>query len=160
MPSFFGRKLVPSIRPLDPEWAADCARLHAPSFGHPWSEYEFERLLAADNTVADGALEAGGRRLLGFVLSRNAGEEAEILTVVVDAATRRRGLGRALVGTHLARLAGLGVKALFLEVEEENRAAIALYAGYDFREVGRRQGYYPKASGEAASAVVMRRDLG
>jgi [ribosomal protein S18]-alanine N-acetyltransferase len=155
----FTRRWIPSVRPINPAWAADCAYLHAPAFAHPWSEFEFERLLAGEGTIADGAFEAEGQRLQGFVLSRRAADEAELLTVVVDPAVRRKGIGRALIGAHLARIAGLGIKRLFLEVEEQNRPALTLYAHFGFCEVGRRHGYYPKASGEAATALVMRRDL-
>jgi ribosomal-protein-alanine N-acetyltransferase len=48
---------------------------------------------------------------------------------------------------------------MFLEVEDANRSAIGLYQTLGFIEVGRREGYYPKPSGEAATALVMRRDL-
>src|ERR1700737_958766 len=106
MLSRFIRRSNPNIRPINPDWSIDCALLHAPAFSHPWSEFEFERLLAAENSVADGAFEGDGKRLLGFVVSRRAVDEAEILTVVVDAAVRHRGLGGALMGGHLARLGG------------------------------------------------------
>jgi ribosomal-protein-alanine N-acetyltransferase len=61
---------------------------------------------------------------------------------------------------HLRRLAGLGVKSVFLEVEEGNQAACRLYARAGFREVGRREGYYPHESTAGAAALVLRRDLG
>jgi ribosomal-protein-alanine N-acetyltransferase len=155
----FSRRTIPNVRPITPDWSADCAALHAPSFSHPWSEFEFERLLAAENSLADGAFEGDGKRLLGFVLSRRAVDEAEILTVVVEAAVRQRGLGGALIGSHLARLAAFGTKAVFLEVEEGNRPALTLYRHYDFHEVGRRHGYYRKVSGAPATALVLRRDI-
>lgn len=155
----FSRKIVATVRPIGAEYAADCARLYAPAFAHPWSEAEFEYLLTSHTGIAHGSLDPTGRRLLGFVLSRKAADEAEILTLVVDPSSRRRGLGRALIGTHLGYLGSLGTKALFLEVEEENAAARGLYACYDFREVGRRTGYYNRADGNKATALTLKRAI-
>jgi ribosomal-protein-alanine N-acetyltransferase len=64
-----------------------------------------------------------------------------------------------LLDLHLRRLAGLGAKAVFLEVDEDNAAARRLYARAGFRDVGRRPGYYSQGRDHAATAVVMRRDL-
>ena len=70
-----------------------------------------------------------------------------------------RGLARALLNLHLGRLAGLRVRSVFLEVDEDNVPARRLYERAGFREVGRRAGYYPQGSGAAATALVLRRDL-
>ncbi|MGC4648503.1 GNAT family N-acetyltransferase, partial [Escherichia coli] len=72
---------------------------------------------------------------------------------------RGRGLSRDLLRTHLGHLAGHGLKTVFLEVEENNRPARALYGRAGFRVVGRRERYYKDASGEQLNAVVMQRDL-
>jgi ribosomal-protein-alanine N-acetyltransferase len=48
---------------------------------------------------------------------------------------------------------------LFLEVEDSNAPALALYERQGFREVARREAYYRKADGSAATALVMRVDL-
>ncbi len=50
-----------------------------------------------------------------------------------------------LLTRHLGRLAALGIARIFLEVDEDNRAALRLYARAGFREVGRREGYYARA---------------
>jgi ribosomal-protein-alanine N-acetyltransferase len=100
-----------------------------------------------------------GRELAGFILSRMAADEAEILSVAVAARRRGRGVARALLDLHLRRLAGLGVRAVFLEVEESNEPARRLYRRAGFREVGRRPGYYPEGGGSALAALVLRRDV-
>jgi [ribosomal protein S18]-alanine N-acetyltransferase len=133
------------------------AKLHAVSFRRGWSDGEFERLLIERNVVAHRA--SRGRIIDGFILSRIAAGEAEILSVAVAQAQRGRGLARALLNLHLRRLAGLGARAVFLEVDEDNAPARRLYERAGFREVGRRTGYYQRADGNAAAALVLRRDL-
>ncbi len=136
--------------------AAAMARLHGASFRRGWSDGEFERLLAERNVVAHRALV--GRTLAGFVISRLAAGEAEILSIAVAAARRGRGLARRLIELHLRRLAGLGCRTVFLEVDEDNQPARRLYRRAGFLEVGRREAYYSKDAGPSA-ALVLRRDL-
>ena len=66
-------------------------------------------------------------------------------------------MARRLLDLHLRRLAGLGARAVFLEVDEDNAPARGSIARAGFREVGRRPGYYQ--SNQAAAALVLRRDL-
>ena len=137
--------------------AAAIAKLHAAAFRHGWSDGEIERMLLERNIIAHRA--TSGRSLQGFILSRLAGGEAEILSVAVASARRGRGLARALLNLHLRRLAGLGASAVFLEVDEDNEPARRLYQRAGFREVGRRTGYYQQGRDKAATALVLRRDL-
>jgi len=134
--------------------AAAIAALHAASFQRGWGEDEFHRLLIDRAVVAHRAMI--GRTMVGFILSRMAAGEAEILSVAVAPAWRGRGFARPLLDLHLRRLAGLGVRAVFLEVDEHNEPACRLYRNAGFSEVGVRKGYYQ----EGASALVLRRDLG
>ncbi|MEA2950208.1 MAG: [ribosomal protein S18]-alanine N-acetyltransferase, partial [Alphaproteobacteria bacterium] len=91
------------------------------------------------------------------ILSRLAADEAEILSVAVASSQRGKGLARQLLDLNLRRLAGLGVPAVFLEVDEGNAPARRLYQRAGFRDVGRREGYYP--GGKGAAALILRRDL-
>jgi ribosomal-protein-alanine N-acetyltransferase len=111
-------------------------------------------LLIERNVVAQRVMS--GRNLIGFILSRHAASEAEILSVAIAPKWRGRGLARPLLNLHLRRLAGFGVRAVFLDVDKSNAPARALYKRAGFHEVGQRQGYY--AGG--ATALVLRRDLG
>jgi ribosomal-protein-alanine N-acetyltransferase len=132
------------------------ARLHADSFRRGWSEDEVEALLS-DRAVTAHRITIGGK-LAGFILSRVAMGEAEILSVAVARACRSTGLAGKLLRLHLSRLAALGVKAVFLEVEENNTSAIRLYRRAGFAQVGRREGYYPGHAAPSA-ALVLRRDI-
>ena len=152
-------KSEPAILDARPADAAALAAVHGACFRHGWSEVEFERLLSDRSVIAQAGRTEGGRgKIAGFILSRRAADEAEILTVAVLPAERGRGLASARVRRHLSRLAALGVARLFLEVEDGNRPALRLYERAGFNEVGRREGYYAKPAG-AAAARVLRRDL-
>ena len=139
--------------------AAALATVHARAFRHGWSESEFERLLAEPNTVCHVARGSGGTGpVIGFALSRLIDHEGEILMVAVSPNEQGRGLARQLLSRHLGRLAARGAKQVFLEVDEGNRPALALYARAGFAEVGRRPRYY-EGPGGAAAALIMRRNL-
>ena len=151
-----GRR-APAVSPAGPQDAPQFAMLHAAAFQRGWSAEEFERLLIEPNVVADRAM--AGSRLAGFVLSRLAAEQAEILSIAVAMRDRRRGLASSLLDVHLNRLAGYGTRSLFLEVDERNIPARRLYAGFGFAQVGLRKSYYPQAGEETGAALVLRRDL-
>jgi ribosomal-protein-alanine N-acetyltransferase len=150
-------KAAPTIVPAHPRDAAALAALHGASFNRGWGEQEFEQLLTDRSVIADRM--AAGRKTIGFILSRRAADEAEILSVAIAPAARGRGHSRTLLDLHMRRLAGLGVRALFLEVEDGNAPARALYARAGFHEVGRRPGYYAKGANAPAPALVLRRDF-
>ena len=95
---------------------------------------------------------------VGFVLARLAAGEAEILTVAVARAHRRQGLGWRLMDAVLRELHAQRAEALFLEVDETNAPAIALYRRLGFFEVGKRPSYY-QGRRRQTGALVMRRDL-
>jgi [ribosomal protein S18]-alanine N-acetyltransferase len=134
--------------------AAAIAAVQAASFQRGWGEDEFRSLLIERNVVGHRTMI--GRALIGFILSRLVAGEAEILSVAIAPGWRGRGLSRPLLDLHLRRLAGLGARSVFLEVDEKNTPAGRLYRKAGFYEVGRRQGYYQGG----ATALVLRRDLG
>ena len=153
------RRSTLAVRPLVGTDCPACARIHAETFAHPWTSDEFERLLAADHTLADGVLAGRRQTIAGFVLSHHAADEAEILSLAVAAPWRRQGCARALLGTHCSRLARHGVKVLSLEVETKNSAALELYREFGFRPVGERKGYYRTAEGTRSNALILRREF-
>jgi len=137
--------------------AGAIAMLHAASFNRGWSEDEIDRLMIERNVLTHRAMIGG--RLRGFIMSRIAAGEAEILSVAVASAQRGKGLARQLLTLHMRRLAGLGTRVVFLEVDEANTAARRLYRRAGFHEVGRREGYYAGPRGQQSTALVLRRDL-
>lgn len=137
------------------EAAALLAALHEGGIGRAgpaWTEAAFAALLALPGRRAVIASEAG--MPLGFVLLGLAADEAEIITLAVLPAARRRGLGAALLTAAMREARVRGATRLFLEVAEDNAPARALYAGQGFAEVGRRRAYYARP-GRAADALVL-----
>ena len=153
------RSPPPVIRLLRPDRAGACARLHSQGFAHPWSSEEFAALIANSSNVGAAALDPINGRLRGFVLSRLAADEAEILTIAVDAAFQGKGVGRALLSENLRQASNAGARAMFLEVAKDNAPAVALYERLGFVKVGERPGYYRRNDGRAP-AVIMRKTLG
>ncbi|RRH77282.1 GNAT family N-acetyltransferase [Falsigemmobacter faecalis] len=136
-----------------PEFAA-LAQIHAKCFTHPrpWSAVELRDLASAPGAVL---------RVLpgGFVLGRVTLDEAELLSIAVDPAAQRQGLGRRLMAAFQDGSAALGAVSAFLEVAEDNTAARALYAAEGWQNAGRRRGYYRTAAGTAVDALVLTRRL-
>lgn len=156
----FPQMFAPVVAVVEPATLRDAARLaqlHRASFHRGWGADEFEQILIERNSLAH-RLRAG-QKIVGFIVSRIAADQAEILSIAVAASYRGRGLSRDLLRTHLGHLAGHGLKTVFLEVEENNRPARSLYNRAGFRVVGRRERYYKDAGGEQLNAVVMQRDL-
>jgi [ribosomal protein S18]-alanine N-acetyltransferase len=148
------------IQPLVRADAADVSAIHSLTFRQPWSDDDFHALLVEDNVFGFIAREVGNRRAQpgGFVLARLVVDEAEILTIAVAPQAQRKGLGHALVDATLRHLHNARASTLFLEVDELNIPALALYRRLGFKQVGKRPGYYETAAGRS-SALTMRRDL-
>lgn len=149
-----------SIAALDSSHAREVAALHHQGgFARGWEVGECAALICDRTVLTDGIFAGAPQRLAGFVMTRLAADEAEILSIVVAPGHRGTGLGRSLLDHHAATLGARHIERLFLEVEDGNVAAERLYRQIGFREVGRRAAYYPKRDGSRVAAVTMRLDL-
>lgn len=145
-----------TLRPATRADADALAQVHAEAFEAPWPARDILRFAEDPGGFALASETADG--LAGFILCRVLAGEAEVLTLAVRPEHRRRGVARNLLEA-AAVLAGRTAGAMFLEVAEDNPAALALYAQAGFSRVGRRAGYYARTRAEAAAAIVMRRAL-
>ena len=145
-----------TIRPAGAEAVALMVELHAAGFdeNERWGPVALSTMLAMPG--AFGLLADVDGEPMGFALGRVAADEAEVLTIAVRPASRRRGHARALLQALMATAAARGAEALFLEVSERNEAARALYAALGAAQVGRRPRYYHDNS----AALVLRLPLG
>jgi ribosomal-protein-alanine N-acetyltransferase len=144
------------IRPAGKSDAAQIGALEGLAFGAAsWGSGNVIDGLAAPGVETLIAAAEPGARASGFAMWRLLGEEAEILTIGVDPAKRRRGCAGALLSSVIEAARLGGARRLFLEVDTSNAPAEALYRRFGFAEVGRRRRYY-KSGGDA---LVMRLDL-
>ena len=124
------------------------------SLGTGWGPTTFHDSLQNEQDRLWVAMESG--ELKGFLVSRVIAGEAELLNVVVASNARRNGIGRELMSVWLGQMHEESVERLFLEVRVSNLAAITLYQGLGFIQVGTRVGYYQP---DLEDALVMARGL-
>lgn len=147
------------IEPAESKDAQRLAQLHEHGFFRGWPVADFLGFLSDKNTPVYVACDAK-RRIAGFALIRIVADESELLTIAVDQKWRGKGVGRALLTAVFADLMMSPARKMFLEVDEQNPSAIALYKRLGFKTVSSRKGYYARPDGSAATALVMARDLG
>lgn len=144
-----------AVLPAEMSDAAMLADIHAGAFDRGWDQSSFERFLDDKSVIA---LKVGdGLSIYGFVLARCIGEEAEILSIAVKGEVQRRGIALLLCEALIAELRGRKMLNFFLEVAEDNVAAVQLYHKLGFEHVGRRVGYYgPSGDGKRRDGLNLR----
>ncbi len=133
------------------------AALHQQCFDEAWSAESIAGLMAMPG--AFGLIALGSDDPAAFILCRVAGDECEVLALGVLPAVRRAGLAGAILGDALADASGRGARRVFLEVAEDNLAALGLYSARGFVRVGRRAGYYGGTAGTGGDALILSRSL-
>ena len=139
------------------------AEIHTAGFSRGWNTHELSKMLSSDTTFClvcrpEGQLE---RPPIGFVICRHILDEAEILSIATEKKQRRKGVARVLMDETIRRLQADRKKSLFLEVDESNEPAIALYRKLGFVLAGKREGYYERSEqdGARSAALVMHKEL-
>jgi ribosomal-protein-alanine N-acetyltransferase len=137
-----------------PERAEEIAALHAKLFSPPWDAAAVRSLLEHPAATSLIAVAGSPKAIIGFVIGQLAADEAEILSIGVSPNWQRAGVAAGLL-EGLARAARRGdAKRIFLEVAEDNEAALALYRKLGFVEIGRRKRYYERAGREPVDALT------
>ncbi len=114
-----------------------------------WSERSWQgELLGEGRTI----LIARGHHPVGVISLKTIGELADLHRLVVAPAARRLGLGEGLVRAGLTAVRHLGAKAVILEVDYTNEAAIRLYQRIGFEQLAARRNYY----GPGQDALIMK----
>lgn len=144
------------IRPLTESDLKIAVAIHAASFEVGWDADAFRNYLAPTH-IAIGCFDEGA--LSGFILLGACTDQTDIITIAVNPAARGKGLGRTLVEAAETEAGARGAELIFLEVAEDNAAAIALYKACGYVPIGKRKNYYRRAGGRV-SALTMRKTLG
>ena len=134
---------VEALLPLDRELFGSAA----------WSAETFWSELARGPDRWYVVAEDAQGAVLGYAGLMLGGSEADVQTLAVAPAARRRGIGRMLLRALLAEAERRGAGSVLLEVRADNEAAIALYAGHGFERIAVRRGYYQPGGQDA---VIMR----
>jgi ribosomal-protein-alanine N-acetyltransferase len=134
--------------------AEPLAAIHRQCFAapRPWAAAEIEAILATPGAFLLSEPD-------GFLVGRVLADEAELLTLAVAPAARRRGVAARLLAAFLDRAVRQGAGRAFLEVAADNAPARALYAGAGFAESGRRPRYYRRPDGTLTDALILVRSL-
>lgn len=148
------------LQQATPEFAGDISALHGSLFEKAWDADSVRRLLEHPASVALVATAERPWRVVGFILAQLTADEAEILSLGVAATSQRAGVAKRLVQGLIDTAQRKEVKRIFLDVAAGNAAAIGLYRGIGFAEMGRRKEYYSHAGGRREDALLMVRDLG
>ena len=117
------------------EYAPFLHELHTLGFAKPWSLASFQQILSLPSTF-------GFCTEKGFILCSDLADDIEILTFTVHPRYRQKGLGKSLL-QHLQQYAIRHKKKhIFLEVNQQNNAALSLYLKQGFQQTGCRKNYY------------------
>ncbi len=159
---YFTRRLNFDVFPMQTSDCHAVSELHASRFAKAWNDGEIHSLISQPSVFGfiarhDGQPVRG--RPGGFVLAREAAGDAEILTIAVETRMTRQSLGWRLMLAAIQEVRRRGGKTLFLEVDENNIPAVALYHKLGFARAGERKSYYTHADGRKSTALVMRLDL-
>ena len=144
------------ILPLTLDKAPIISRLHRKCFTHFWKEKEFIDLFKTERVFGFYIFpeENQQKEPVGFILAQIAYASADVLTLAVDPAFRRRGYARSLLDYVILHCKEACIHELFLEASEENHPAFTLYERYGFEKIGIRKQYYPpNAAGVREDAI-------
>lgn len=141
------------MRRLSAADARDMAAIHSESFERGWDALEMATHTQRDLCLG---LEQNGT-LAAFIIVSTAADQAEILTIAVRKTVRRQGLARRLLDQTVSHLKNMDAGELFLEVAEDNPGALALYRTAGFQPIGRRPGYYRRATGRVAAITFSKK---
>ena len=147
--------LAARVRAMTPSDLPDVVAIETEAFSTPWKADTFEGLIGREGlellTFADSEDGVIGYAVLWCIL-----DQGELANIAIRPELRGRGLGARLLAEVVEICRRKGVKSLYLEVRDSNRAAVSLYERFGFRDVGRRKNYYqsPREDARVMELVI------
>lgn len=135
-----------------------------PAYGEAWNRRQISDALAMPNTHAllvdpDGNLiENRNSDPAGFVLTRAAPGEEELLLIAVKPGFRKRGLAKVLIDHLFIAARQRGAQRIYLEMRRGN-PAVHLYRKVGFEPIGERPNYYRMVNGDRIDAITFGRSI-
>ena len=118
-------------------------RLEEATAGAPrWDRAIYEGFLSENDPLKRIFVAVEGNRLAGFAAGRVVVDVCELESIVVDAADRRTGVGKALLAAMADWAREHRAARIEIEVRAGNEAAICFYDHAGFGRDGLRRGYY------------------
>lgn len=140
----------PTIRQFQLSDLDDICIIERLSFPHPWSEPKFKLCYHREPQLFLVAVM--NERIIGYVIAQVVSSldpkefrfrrRGHLVNVAVHPDFRRKGIGKTLIKTINNCLQEKGSEDVFLEVRASNSMARIFYLSMDFKEKGRKFGYY------------------
>lgn len=111
------------------------------SFSLPWPARSFQFELT-DNPASRCWVVELDEKIVAMIVSWLILDELHVATIATHPEFRRQGIGKKLLLHALKSARSEGVTRSFLEVRENNQAAIQMYKSFGFVEDGVRKEYY------------------
>lgn len=118
-----------------------------------WNDAVWGEILVAQGAERVCFVVEAADGVVGFAVAHGSIEPAELESVAVAPAARRRGVGRALCEAAM-EWCKERTTVLELEVRASSEGALALYGSLGFREQGRRRMYYRDPQDDAVLMSV------
>ena len=109
-------------------------------YAFPWSRQQFIDELDNPASLIEAVLV--DERIVGYICFWLICGELQIQNLAIRPEYRRLGIAQALLEDVIERCRQQGMNSVWLEVREDNHAAIGLYLGCGFVISGRRKKYY------------------
>jgi ribosomal-protein-alanine N-acetyltransferase len=136
-----------AIRPFRPQDLPRALEMERENFSHyPLSSRQLRYHAKNPNAVFLVAVRGGVvvGDVLGLIRRHPSGVSGRVYSLVVDAAHRGGGIGARLFRSLVQKLKAGGARRIYLEVAQENHAAIALYERSGFRRLNVIKNYYAR----------------
>ena len=130
------------IVPMNADHLEELEKLERICFARPWSRKMLAEELENQCAAFFVALDSITQQVMGYAGLLVMADEGYITNVAVFPEFRRQGVAAKLIAVFENFARGNKLAFLTLEVRPSNTAAIALYKGFGFEEVGRRKNYY------------------
>ena len=124
------------------------AQMEAKYIECPWNENVLNESFEQSEYVFIKAEE--NDVLVGYGSVQIVFEEGNINNIAVDEKFRNRGIASGILSNIIEICKQRGVTTLFLEVNEHNTGAIALYEKFNFEKIAVRKNYY-----KSGNAIIM-----
>ena len=131
-----------------------------PAFGEAWNRIQVASALAMPSTHALIVDHQGKQicgkptaKAVGFLLSRHAADEEELLLIAVLPEYRTRGIGKIMFNYLFQNAKQRGATRVFLEMRRGNPAE-HLYQKLGFNPIGERPDYYRMSNGDRLDAIT------